>query len=180
MEKISTIFVFLLISMNFGGFPSFAEENKSQSPIKTVALHECKDQTLGLQFLCNPDWELEAHDQSMLIIISSDPAVTLTISKAKSPVIFFEQLTDTALKEMGQYVDGFTKEKVQIAGENATKVMGYSIGYPEIRLLDFYFLRDFELYSILFSVNPKEKFSDYESLFISIITSIQFLNKKGG
>jgi len=166
------LFLGIAAGKAFAGSPPFWE-----NPVKEVELEVCTDDKLQVKFLCNPDWELETEDNAMLIVISKDPVVTLTIAKAKSPVIFLEQLTKETLAEMGQYADGFTQEKAQFAGQEAVKVQGVPKEFPEIRLLDHYVLYDLILYSVLFSVNPKEKFDDYAALFNKITESFAFVEK---
>jgi len=171
---------FLILGLFWGFVPAgMPAENfdENSAPIKTVDLQVCTDDKLQVKFLCNPDWELETEDNAMLIVISEDPVVTLTIAKSKSPVIFLEQLTKETLAEMGQYTDGFTQETAQFAGHEAVKVQGVPKEFPEIRLLDHYVLYDLSLYSVLFSVNPKEKFDEYAALFNKIAESFTFVEK---
>ena len=152
---------------------AFSDDKKFS---KSIDLHECSEKKLGLKFLCNPDWIIETDKDSILIVISDEPAVTMTLAQAKSPVIFFEQLNDEALTGMGQYENGFTRKQISIGGEKAWQVKGFSKGYPEIQLLDFYFIHDFKLYSVLFSVDPKQDFDNYEELFTRMAQSITFLD----
>jgi len=167
-----------ILGLFFGSVvPGMSADNPSDglSPDKIVELQVCTDDKLRVKFLCNPDWALETEADAMLIVISEDPAVTMTIAKSKSPVIFLGQLTKEALQEMGQYAEGFSQEKAKLASGDAIKVQGFSREFPEIRLLDYYLLHDLSLYSVLFSVNPKEKFDDFGPLLNQIADSFGFL-----
>ncbi len=155
--------------------PSQETSLPTENPEKSIELQVCRDSRLGIRLLCNPDWGLQTEKETMLIIVSSDPAVTITIAQSKSPVIFPEQLTRDALSEMGQYAEGFIVENVTFAKERAICVEGFSREYPEIRLLDYYVVHDFKLYSVLFSVNPKERWPDYRPLIDKIIDSFEFV-----
>lgn len=135
----------------------------------------CKDEELGVRLLCNPDWELQTDKETILIIISSDPAVTLTIARQKTPLISVEQLSNTLLTELGQYEEGFDTERIHLAGQEAIKVKGFYKSYPQIRLLDYYLIHNSSLYMVLFSVNPKEKWDDYKFLIKRITESLSFL-----
>ena len=156
---------------------AFSDDKKpSRNTSQTIELHECSEKKLGLKFLCNLDWIIETDKDAILVVMADEPAVTMTLAQAKSPVIFFEQLDDEALKGMGQYVSGFTKKQILIGGEKAWQIKGFSKGYPEIQLLDFYFIHDLKLYSVLFSVDPKQDFDNYEELFTRIAQSIVFFD----
>ena len=175
--------VWVLIFAAFRVSVSVAEEpvqetvKKADIPQKAVELSPCRDGRLGVKFLCDPDWELQTEEETMLIVISSDPAVTVTVARSKAPVVFVEQLTKESLKQMGQYADGFMTENVQFAKQKAVKVEGFAEAYPEIRLLDYYVVNDFKLFSVLFSVNPKEKWADYRPLIEKVVESFEFLEK---
>ena len=156
-----TIFIFSLIS-----FSAAAEE---------IELSLCTDKKLDVKFLCNLDWEMETNEGAVLIIISEDPAVTMTISKSNKSVLFLEQLNDRTLEAIGNYKEGFKAQKAWIKEKQGMKVEGFSRGYEEIRLLDYYFISGNTLYGILFSVNPKEGWEAYEPLFEKIVESVDFV-----
>ena len=145
---------------------SFAQE---------IQLDICKDEKIGVKFLCNLDWEMETNEGAMLVIISEDPAVTMTVSKSGSPVLFLEQLNDRTIQAIGNYKEDFKTEKVLVANKQAMKVEGFSKGYDEIRLLDYYFVFDNAPFGILFSVNPKGEWDSYRPLFEKIVESVDFI-----
>ena len=86
-----------------------------------------------------------------------------------------EQLNDRTLEAIGNYKEGFKAQKSWIKEKQAMKVEGFSRGYEEIRLLDYYFISGNTLYGILFSVNPKEGWEAYEPLFEKIVESVDFV-----
>ena len=146
----------------------------SASP-SDISLSSCTDKKLGITFLCGADWELETDQDAILAVISEDPAVTLTVARTKSPVKFVEQLSWPVLRELGQYASsGFTTKPLKLAGDEALEVNGIPEDFPEMKLRDFYILHGDYLYSVLFSVNPRQALKDYQPLFNKIIGSIQF------
>lgn len=141
-----------------------------------IALHNCQDAQLEVQFLCNPEWQLEEDENLIFIIIQEDnPAVTMTVAKSQAPVVFLEQLTESRLQEMGKYADGFNRARVPLAETEAIRIKAFPRAYPELRLIDYYLLHNDQLYSILFSINPKERAADYEPLIKKIVSSFKFL-----
>ena len=168
--------IFSLIFLKALGPNIFSEAaDKSSNTIGAIELHECKDAKLKIQFLCYPDWELQTEKDTVLIIVSKDPLVTITIAKSDDAPISLRQLTPRALKEMGQYADGFETQNVVINGQGGVEVKGRSLTHPKARFLDYYIVRHGELYSLLFSVEPHERWRDYEPLLIKIKDSVRFL-----
>src|SRR3989338_10127668 len=119
MKKDSLWFVFLGIGcvLNCAFIVPFcfsqSQDNPPASPqitAESIDLQPCRDEELGVRLLCHPDWEFEADNNALLMIVSSDPAVTVTIAKSNAPVIFLDQLTPEAIQEMGQYAPGFKSE----------------------------------------------------------------------
>jgi hypothetical protein len=139
-----------------------------------IELHRCSDAKLGVRFYCNPDWELVSEGDSMLMIISEDPVVTLTIAKSEQPVIFLDQLTEDVLQEIGQYADGFGVSRVWMANQEAVQVIGHHRWHPETQLIDHYLIHDVDLYSVLISISPKESVRDYENLLNIIVEHFEF------
>ncbi len=138
-------------------------------------LQPCKDNKVGLKLLCNQDWKLREEEETLFMVIFNDPAVTLTISKSQTFYSSLDQLTDPILQVLGQYGPGFTTQRFSVGGQEALEVDGYAEQYPEIRLRDYYLIHNSQLYSLLFSVNPRERWEDYQSLFEKIIRSVEFL-----
>jgi hypothetical protein len=176
MKKlILTACVVLASAFNVG-----AQEN----PLTTVEvpgiidLHPCRDNQIGVEVLCNRKWRQEVEPHAVLMIISEDPAVLFTVAKADQPVTGIDELTDDRLQILGQYAEGYKAEHLRINGDEAIKVEGYSAQYPEMRLLDFYVIHDYTLYSFLFSVNPKEEWENYKVLFGKIVQSIKIPDRK--
>ena len=140
-----------------------------------LLLHTCRDDQFGVKFLCDTNWELEIHDDAVLLIISSDPAVTMTVAKTATPLTYLSQMNIKFLEDMGNYSDGFQTEQTRLAGHDAVKVKAFSREFPEVRVLDYYILRDKNLYSVLFSVNPKEEWERYKFFIKQIVDSFSFI-----
>ena len=143
-----------------------------------VDLHLCEDNRLGVELSCNRNWKQEVDKDAVLMVINEDPAVLLTVARTKVPVTGIEELTEERIKHMGQYAKGFKMEHLQVNGEPAIKVEGFSEAFPEMRLMDFYVAHDYRLYSFLFSVNPKEEWPKYAVLFAKIVESIKITGEK--
>ena len=143
-----------------------------------IALHLCEDERLGIELSCNRSWKQEVGKDAVLMVISEDPAVLLTVAFNKVPMTGIEELTEEKIKQMGQYASGFKIEHLQVNGEPAVKVDGFSEAFPEMRLMDYYVVHDYRLYSFLFSVNPKEEWPNYSVLFAKIVESIKIKGEK--
>ena len=94
---------------------------------------------LGVTFFCNPDWRIQAVDDALLIIVSTDPDVTMIVAKIDSNVKFLGQLTAQRLQELKQYKDGFVVENVILGDREMLKVKAFSDEYEARRLLDYLF-----------------------------------------
>lgn len=138
-------------------------------------LHLCRETGLGVELLCNRNWKQEIDkDKAVLMVISQEPAVLLTVARDKGLVTGIEELTKDELKRRGQYAEGFKMERLVVGGMPAIKVQGYSEGFPEMRLSDYYVVHDYQLYSFLFSVDPAEEWPNYSVLCAKIIESVRF------
>ncbi len=182
IHRLSLLFLLVLSSSPSRAIQPSVEGNlpllDSSSPDMSSEekLQICKDEELGVKLLCNPDWELQTGKEAILIIISSDPAVTLTIARQKSPIVSLEQLSNSLLTELGQYEEGFDTERTRLANQEAIKVKGFYKNYSQVRLLDYYLVHDSFLYMILFSVNPKEEWDHYKFLIKKVAESLSFID----
>lgn len=157
----------------------YAKNDKSSIMSETVKsdmehFEICKDAQLGIKFYCSSDWKLRVVDNAILIIISSDPSVTLTIAKIDSNTRFLAQLTDKVLKEKDLYLDGFQAERVSFAGVEALQVKAFSQQHPDRRLLDYFFIHGNSLHGILFSIEPKEKWEEYKHFVKMVADNFSF------
>ncbi len=138
-------------------------------------LHLCRETGLGVELLCNRHWKQEIDkDKAVLMVISQEPAVLLTVARAKELVTGIEELTQDDLKRRGQYAQGFKIQRLEVGGMPAINVQGYSEGFPEMHVSDYYVLQDYQLYSFLFSVDPGEEWPDFSVLCTKIIESVRF------
>ncbi|MDD3375211.1 MAG: hypothetical protein PHY73_05765 [Candidatus Omnitrophica bacterium] len=147
-------------------------EKEDLSFEKDSDLQICSDQKLGVKFLCNSNWEVQTDENAVMLFVSRDPEITLTIAKSEDPVNSIDQLTKENLKVIGGYKDGFKIEETMVAGKLALKVEGYSESIPEMKLADYYFVNNNQLYSFLFAVNPFEEYPYCEKFLSRIVASI--------
>ena len=144
--------------------------------ISAVKKNTCTDSEFGIQFYCEADWKWRRVNDAILIIVSDNPTVTLTISKVNTPIRFLGQLTYSILEQTGLYADGFKTEHVTIADKNVLQVKAFSRHDENIRLNDYYYVHHQLLYGILFSVNPKEDWEQAKYKIKKIKSSIQFFD----
>lgn len=139
-------------------------------------LQFCRDDKMGVKFLCDPDWELVTDKNMLMVVLSSNPVVSMTISKSDKPVIFIQQLTESVIKEMGQYAPGFKTEMVRWGQREVVKVEGIADGHPGTVLRDYYLIKDMNLYGLLFATESSNGFAGFEPLIDRILESFQFVD----
>jgi hypothetical protein len=150
--------------------------HESEQRTQMIDLHVCRDERLGVKFLCNPDWELKTDEGAIFVVISQDPQVTLTIAKSDSADIVMDHLTRSVLLELGEYADDFQSKRIKLNEYDAIRVDAISRDFPDMRLLDYYLLHDMSLVSILFSVKPQSRWVDYAQLMDGVLKSFEFLD----
>lgn len=137
----------------------------------TVTSNICSDSEFGVEFYCDPNWNWRRVEDAILIIISEKPLVTMSITKINSPFKFLGQVSNVFLKEKMLYQDGFQTERVQFLGGEAVHVKAVSMNFPDIRLSDYFFIRNNALYGVLFSVHPKNEWVNYQFTIQKIVQS---------
>jgi len=138
-------------------------------------LNDCWDDGLGVIFLCDYIWEKkETNANAMFFVVNSDPSVTFKMIKINADILFVRQLNRDKLKSIGQYNDGFMTEEAEVAGFKAIKVKAFARDDHDTRLLDYYFVRNKNLYAVMFLVTPKEKWDNYKFVFQKIVSSLKF------
>ncbi len=137
-------------------------ENPEYDDSHELTIDKCMDSEFGIEFSCDPNWKWKRVEEAMLIIISSRPMVTMTITKVDAPFKLLGQITDNYLKKKGLYADGFKAERVNFLNGEAVHVKAMSRDYPDIRLSDYFFIKNGAMYGILFSVKPKEEWDKYK------------------
>jgi len=140
-----------------------------------ISAKQCADSEFGVEFACEPTWKWKRTGDAILIIISSQPMVTMTISRVDSPIKLLGQITDSYLRERGLYADGFQAERVKFLDGEAVHVKAISRDDPDIRLSDYFFIKNNSLYGVLFSVKPSEEWDKYKFDIQKIIQSFQNL-----
>lgn len=162
-----------VIALMFGFTTNLTLAFAEESALLTIQLNECTDKNLQIQFLCNPDWELQTDQNVIFIIMSTNPYVSMTIARSDTHVYAIEQLNKDMVKEIGQYRPGFTIEKVQVDGKSALKVDGTAINSVDTGLRDYYLIYNDYLYSVLFAIQPNYYLIDYEKVIEEIVKSIR-------
>jgi len=156
-----------------GAANSAPEEAKAGQEFQ---LQKCQNSDFNVEFLCNPDWDVQIEKNSLFMIISSDPAVTITVLKTQSPFMMVQQINGAVLEKWEQYAEGYRKEDARFADQNSIVVKAFAKTYPEVRLLDYYTIYDKDLYNVLFSVNPRKDWDEYKFLIKRIADSFRFMN----
>ena len=152
------------------------KSDQEKSLIEKYGLRVCTNRVVGVEFLCNPDWKIDMSSEASLIVISANPDVSLIIAKIPSRFRFLAQIQSADFLELKQYANGFVKEQTKLANQDAIMVKALSQDTPPKRLLDYFFIKDSMLYTVLFSVNPQEKWDDYKLLIKTIAQSIELLD----
>jgi hypothetical protein len=153
-----------------------ADQQQGQNEEFTPAPDKCADSEFGFEFFCDPNWKWKRVKDTMMIIISTKPMVTCTITKLDSPIKYLSQLTDDVLMEKKLYQDGFHTERVKFLDREAVHVKAMSRNFENIRLSDYFFVRHQALYGILFSVYPSEEWGNYKFAIKKILQSFKEIN----
>lgn len=141
-----------------------------------LELHECQDEVLAVRFYCHPEWDLNSEPNSLLLVVSREPYVTLTISRSQESVFLLTELTDPALRHIGGYADDFLVSDVVFAGRPAREVVGVSESDPQTGFLDYYVNYKGLLYHVQFSVKPKAVWPQVEDLILKVRDSLTFMD----
>ena len=157
------------------GFSGIRLGYAAEKDVKNLKLDYCKEKSLGIKFKCDKDWEIQTIKDAVLVVISSEPDVTLIIAKIDSRIKFLSQLTKDFLSSKDRYAPGFRLENINFVDRKALKVKAFAKNNKDKRILDYYFLNNSVLYGILFSVNPKEDTSQFKFLFKQIIDDFKFI-----
>ena len=143
--------------------------------IAGMRLNNCSEQNLRIHFLCDFAWRDQNENSDVVFYaINANPVVKLKIAKIPIEILYIQELSREKLEAIGQYMQGFAVEDTEVAGYSALKIKAFSSKDPQIRLLDYYFVRDNNLYTLMFSVNPKGDWNDYKFLFREIVRSFTF------
>lgn len=137
-------------------------------------LFPCYARGCGLAFLCNPQWEIRMVDKdSMIITISSEPFVTLAISRIDSKIGLLGQLNRSFFTEKQIYTDNFQNEYTTFAGRDAVLLRAFSKEEPDMRYLGYFYIYQGTLNSVLFAVYPQERWEDYKFFIKRIADSFR-------
>ena len=165
--------------------PVWAQGEKEQAPEpqQTVqeridhdlaSLQDCYARGCGLIFKCNPQWRVRVvDDYSSIITISTDPFVTLAISRIDTKIKLLGQLTRSFFQEKQIYLDNFREEYVSFGGDQAIELKAFSKFEPRMRYLGYFYINDDGLNSVFFAVYPKEHWDDYKFFIRKLAASFQ-------
>lgn len=177
-----------LVFANENDIPSFKRDsfeinNNSKEKFTTVYLSKdkelvpCWDEARGVKIMCNPNWQIFENDDTIIYVISKNPDASLIINKRPTDIKFIGQLNREYISASGQYQDDFKTDYAKLAKRNAIVVKGFYKPNPKVKLLDYYLLYNSNLYSFLFSVNPKEDWENYRLLIKHIIENLEFTGR---
>ena len=169
----STVYFIAILTVVIS--PAYLQADPIVVKPQSIHLNQCTDQQFKIKFLCDPNWEIQTDEGVMMMIVSKEPYVTVTIAQSDQVIGSLDQLTNDVLKTIGQYKDGFQTQMIQIAKQNAIEVIGSSEKQPDMSLTDVYIIRNGVLYTVFFAVKPKQNISDYENLIHRIKDSIEFI-----
>lgn len=174
IRKFVLTLVFLGVFLSSVGLAEMTKR-KTVNNQKNKGINDCADSEFGIRFYCQADWKWKRVDDAILIIISENPTVTMTVSKVEVPIKYLSQLTRELLGSTGLYEEGFQTEFIEMSGKNVLQVKAFSKYDGNIRLNDFYYIRHNHLYGILFSVNPKDAWDSEQYKIKKIKESLAFL-----
>jgi hypothetical protein len=141
-----------------------------------ILLNDCRDDRLGIAFLCDYTWEKKPNTvDATIFIVDKGPDVIFKFIKVNVDIRVIQQLSRDKLEAIGQYQEGFVMEEAVVAGFNAIKVKAFSRENPALRVTDYYFVRNEALYAVMFSVAPKEQWDNYKFVFQKIVNSLKFI-----
>ncbi len=131
-------------------------------PEDTNFLSTCKIKEFGVQFMCNPEWEIadSRHPDESPVIISQDPLITLTWKKFPIKIRYLGQVNQLFLEDSANYASGFKTEQVEFAGYPAVAVKGYDQNFPETQRQDYYYIYDQHLIGISFAITPAQRWEE--------------------
>lgn len=149
---------------------SFASEEKSEN--NQYGLESCHDKKLRVGFLCNPGWGYQLVEDGLLVVIASDPIVTVTFARIDSEISRLPKLNKSVLMGKNLYQKGFRRELTTLNDQDVVIVRAFSKKNPDRRVLDHFFIHEDKLFGVLFSVSPKVQWDEYKFLIKEVADSI--------
>ena len=167
--------VLIALLLFSGPFPAGASEEKPGAT--SIDLIECGDRKMEFKVLCNPRWPTQRNTQSLKLIIDDvdSQEVSVTVSKSEEAGLVLSDLTPTALKRVFEYADEFKYAKTFVNWKKAIRVEAQPQGQPQTYLLDYFFIRESQLYRISYSAGSAEQFRKYLPLFAKMMRSFEFI-----
>ena len=94
----------------------------NNSKVDAHELTPCSHEPFNISFLCDPRWEMQEVNNTVVFTISSSPVVTLSIIKVSEKVKYLEEINKNDLALTGQYADGFALQDVVLKHRKAKMV----------------------------------------------------------
>lgn len=141
--------------------------------IEEFQLEPCREAELKIEFLCNPAWEYHMSGEALLVVISKEPAVTVTFARMDARINYLYEINKATLAEKNLYRKGFKADLRKVNGQDVLVVRAFSRSEPQRRVLDFFYIHQGELFGALFAVNPIDEWDNYKFLIKTISESIK-------
>ena len=144
-------------------------EEETQEKIVTD-LQNCQLEQIGVQFLCDPAWDVVPYAGGIdRIIVQEQPLIALGIDKLDKKYRFLAQLNSLAFEKMGFYKDGFKTERVSFAGHEAVLVKAYSALKDSTQRRDYFYIYEGNTVHISFSLEDEE-WAKGDQNYLKVIT----------
>jgi hypothetical protein len=167
---------FALVFLCLFGVEVDADGIEHNDPLSGLTV--CEEKDLGVKILCGAKWTTTKQFQKIVfeIRIEEEGGVTATIEKSRESGLFWEDLTPSALQYVYDYADHFKYTQLMLGLQKAVCIIGHPRSNSDTQLLDYFLLKEKNLYRVSFAVTPQTDFQEYEPLFENMIVSFEFLS----
>lgn len=137
----------------------------------------CVESQLGIRIPCSPQWPVERGPRGITLRIrdTAQERVTLTIEKSRESGLLFEDLTPSALQYVYDYADHFRYSRTRLQGYLTVCIEGHPASREDLRIMDYFVLKDMTLYRMSFQVSPPARFEAYQPLFREMAGQFEFV-----
>ena len=141
-----------------------------------MGLLRCVDNDVGISLLCAREWEVKRLPLTVTWVVVDDleEKVEITVAKSQESGLTYEDLVPSALQYVYGYADGFRFGKKRIYGHKMIAVEGVEAADPLMTILDYFIIKQRDLYRVRFRFSKKDATSRYRPLFIEILKSLRF------
>jgi hypothetical protein len=141
--------------------------------VQGIHWQECSDKRLKMTFLCGEEWEIQPHDHFLAIRVSIFPMVQLQLERINAPVRYLPQVTKVFLNQTLRYQSGFVMEPFEGKNYAMLKVKAFDSFNSQVRLTDFYFIKDNELYRLSWRAHPQEGWERFQFIAQHVAGSLK-------